>query len=304
MKAVMLYEYGGPEKLRYVTDAPEPEAGEDEVLVAQGATSVNPVDWKMRSGEAASMFPVSFPGVLGWDVSGIVRAVGASVGGVVPGDRVMATGHATYAELTKVPAVEITHIPDGLDIVDAAALPLVALTGDQLIREACRVEAGWTVLISGATGSVGRCAVHSAKTLGAKVIAGVKKSAMDAAKALGVDGVVALDDKDSVATLGMMDAVADTVGYATATALLGKVREGGVFGSVLGPVSGAELHPTVRVVPMSAHPDPARLKSFAEDLRDGKFALPIGRRMMLEEAGSAQAVAEKGGIGKVLLLVL
>lgn len=304
MKAVLLNEYGGPEKLHYVTDAPDPEIDDHEVLVAQTATSVNPVDWKMRSGEAAARYPVSFPGILGRDVCGIVRAIGGRVSGVAVGDRVMALGHATYAELTKIAAADVTHLPDGLDVVDAAALPLVAVTGDQLIREACGLQSGQTVLVSGATGSVGRCAVHSASTLGAKVIAGVKKSSTDDAKALGVDAVVALDDKDELEKLGLVDAVADTVGGEMATTLLGKVREGGVFGSLLGPVKGSELHPTVRVVPMSAHPDAKRLKSFAEDLRDGKFALPIGRRLPLEQAAEAQAVAEKGGVGKVLLLIL
>lgn len=304
MKAVLLNEYGGPEKLHYVTDAADPEIGEDEVLVAQAATSVNPVDWKMRSGAAASLFPVTFPGILGRDVSGIVRAVGSRVGGVSVGERVIALGKETYAELTKVPARELTHVPDGLDLTDAAALPLVALTGDQLIREACQVQPGQTVLVSGATGSVGRCAVHSARELGARVIAGVRKRSLEEAEALKVDGVVALDDEDAMRTLGLMDAVADTVGGATATSLLGKVRDGGVFGSLVGPVQGQELHPAVRVAMMMAHPDPQRLKTFAEDLRDGKFALPISRRIPLEDAGEAHAVAEKGAGGKVLLLVL
>ena len=201
-------------------------------------------------------------------------------------------------------AREITHIPDGMDTIDAAALPLVALTGDQLIREACAVQPGQTVLISGATGSVGRCAVHSAKTLGARVFAGVRKKHLDDARALGVDGVVALDDEDALQDLGQFDCIADTVGGKTATSLLNHVREGGVFGSVLGPVAGSELHPTVRVAMMHAHPDPQRLKSFAEDLRDGKFALPIATRFPLEEAGKAQTYAEKTADGKVLLLLL
>lgn len=304
MKAVLLNEYGGPEKLHYVTDAPEPTLAEDAVLVAQAATSVNPIDWKMRSGAAASIFPVTFPAVLGWDSSGIVRAVGSRVAGVAVGDRVMALAQGTYAELVTVPAQNITHVPDGLDLVDAAALPLVAATGDLLIREQCALQPGQTVLVAGALGSVGRCAVHSAKTLGAKVVAGVRKSQLEAAAALGCDGVVALDDETAMRDLGQMDAVADTVGGQTATTLLNKVRDGGIFGTALQPPEGLALHPSVRFAHVQAHPDPIRLKSFAEDLRDGKFALPIARRMPLEEAGAAQAAAEKGANGKVLLLVL
>ncbi len=304
MKAVLQNEYGGVDKLHYVTDAAEPEIADDQVLISAAASSVNPVDWKSRSGAAKERFPLTFPAILGRDVSGIVRAVGSRVGGVAVGDRVMALANHTYAELVSVPAVDLTHIPDGLDTVDAASLPLVAVTGDQLVRVGCELQPGQTVLISGATGSVGRCAVHSAKTLGAKVIAGVRKSSLSAAESLGCDGVVALDDKDSMETLGFVNAVADTVGGDTASALLGKVLPGGVFASVVGVPQGADLNPTVRATRVSAKPDPPRLRSFAEDLASGKFALPIAERFALEEAGHAQTVAEGGAGGKVLLLVL
>ncbi len=305
MKAIVLNEYGGPEKLRYVTDAPEPEVPADGVLIALAATSVNPIDWKIRSGVLSGMMPVTFPFIPGWDVSGIVRAIGAEVGGVAVGDRVMAIGQQAYAELAIVPAREITHIPDGLETVDAAALPLVCLTGAQLIQEACELKAGQTVLVAGALGSVGRCAVHQAKKLGAKVIAGVRKHSLEEAKALGVEGVIALDSKEDLARLGAVDAIADTVGGSTGSALLGKVRDGGIFGAVTGPPTDAALHPAIRVKAMHAHPDPHTVKAFADDLRDGKFALPISRRFPLEEAAAAQTFAEKGASGgKVLLMLL
>ncbi|GAA3752214.1 NADP-dependent oxidoreductase [Terriglobus aquaticus] len=305
MKAVVLEEFGGPEKLLYKTDVPDPEISDDEVLIATAASSVNPVDYKVRgSGEIAGMMGVSLPAILGRDVSGLVHRIGSRVAGVAVGDRVIALTNSTYASLVKVPATDITHIPEGVDTVDAAALPLVTLTGDQLIREACALQPGQTVLVTGALGSVGRSAVHSAKTLGAKVIAGVRKKQIDKAQTLGVDGVVALDDDEAMQNLGQFDAVADTVGGETATKLLNHVREGGVFGSLLGPVAGSELHPGVRVSPMRAHPDPQRLKAFAEDLRDGKFTLPIATRFPLEQAGEAQAYAQKGADGKVLLLAL
>ncbi len=304
MKAVVQNEYGGIDKLHYVTDAATPEIADHEVLVSMAATSVNPVDWKMRSGAAKERFPLTFPAILGMDVSGIVRAVGSRVSGVLVGDRVMAIAQHSYAELVSLPAEHITHIPDGLDTVDAAALPLVAVTGDQLIRVGCKLQAGQTVLIAGATGSVGRCAVHSAKTLGAKVIAGVRKSSLDEAGKLGVDGVVALDDKNSLAQLGQVDAVADTVGGDVASALLGKIVPNGIFASVVAVPAGAELHPSVQTTRVSARPDPQRLQAFAEDLAGGRFVLPISHRIALEKAGEAQELAEKGAGGKVLLLVL
>ncbi len=304
MKAVVQNEYGGVDKLHYVTDAAEPELADDQVLVSVAAASVNPVDWKMRSGAAKERFPLTFPAILGRDVSGIVRAIGSRVGGVAVGDRVMALANNTYAELVAVPAADITHIPDGLDTVDAASLPLVAVTGDQLIRMGCQLQAGQTVLVTGATGSVGRCAVHSAKTLGAKVIAGVRKSGLEAAKALGCNAVVALDDKDQMETLGFVDAVADTVGGETASKLLSKVLPGGVFASVVGVPAGSELNPTVRTMRVGALPDPPRVRTFAEDLVAGTLVLPIAEKFALAEVGHAQTVAEGGAGGKVLLLVL
>ncbi len=304
MKAVVQNEYGGTDVLHYVTDAAEPEIADHEVLVSMAATSVNPVDWKQRTGEAKAMFPLTFPAILGRDVSGIVRAIGNRVTGVAVGDRVMAVGHGTYAELAFVPATDITHIPDNLEITDAAALPLVIGTGDQLVREGCTLKAGQTVLVTGALGSVGRCAVYSAKTLGAKVIAGVRKSELDEVKALGVDGAVALDDKEALGTMGQVDAVADTVGGKTAAALLNKVLVGGVFATVVALPEDVALHPGIQTKRVTSHPDPKRLREMAQDVADGKFTVPIGRRMPLEEAAEAQDVAQGGGVGKVLLLML
>ena len=128
MKAAVLHEYGGPEKLKW-EELPDPVAGEGEVLVRLSATSVNPVDYKMRSGAAKERFPLEFPAVLGRDVAGVVREVGAKVTGFAAGDRVMALGSKAYAELVVVKAAELAHVPEDLEISEAAALPLVTLTG-------------------------------------------------------------------------------------------------------------------------------------------------------------------------------
>ncbi|AFL90581.1 Zn-dependent oxidoreductase, NADPH:quinone reductase [Terriglobus roseus DSM 18391] len=305
MKAVRLYEYGPATNLKYETDAPDPEVGEDDVLVGAAATSVNPIDWKMRSGAAKERFPVSFPAILGRDVSGLVRAVGSNVRGVKVGERVMALTNGTYAELVIVKGNEITHIPDGVDIIEAAALPLVVLTGDQLVREACGLQKGQSILVTGALGSVGRAAVHTAKKLGAHVIAGVRKHQLDEAKELGAHALIALDDEDAVQSMGKVDAIADTVGGDVTTPLLRHIKEGGICGTVVTPPPDAALHPDVKVVPHRAHPDPSKVREFADDYRDGKFKLPIVRKSALSEAAEAQEFAEKGGSGgKVLLLML
>ena len=300
MKAVVLHEYGGPDKLKY-EDVEDPKPGEGEVLIRLSATSVNPVDYKMRSGEAKAMFPVDFPGILGRDVAGIIRELGPGVTGFEPGDRVMALARETYAELVVVKAAELTRIPDGLDLVEAAALPLILLTGEQLITRGTSIQKGQTVLVTGALGSVGRTAVFTAKEAGATVIAGVRKSQLEQAKALKADEVIALDDKEAIAKLGFLDAVADTVGHETAEMLVGKVRQGGIFASVLGPPANAKMHPTVTIVPVMAVPDPDTMHKLAEDVGAGRLLIPIDRIMPLEEAGEAQAAAEKGGKGKILL---
>ena len=192
MKAVVLHEYGGPEKLKY-EDVPDPVAGAGEVLVRVSASSVNPIDYKMRSGAAKERYPVEFPAILGRDISGVVRAIGEGVTGFAPGDKVMALTWKAYAELVVVPATELTLVPQGLDLVEAAALPLVTLTGEQLITVGTKIQQEQTVLVSGAVGSVGRSAVWTAKKAGAIVIAGVKKSQLKEAEGLKAEQVLALE---------------------------------------------------------------------------------------------------------------
>lgn len=301
MRAVRIYQYGGPDVLKYEDDVPEPEIGPDIVLIKSVATSVNPIDWKVRSGARQKDFPLELPAILGKDVSGVVTAVGRDVRDFKPGDHVIAMADATYAEIVAVPAALVTRLPDGLDPIDAAAIPLISLTGDQLVRRATQAAAGQTILVGGALGSVGRAAVHSAKTLGAKVIAGVRAQQLAEAESLGAFSTVALDDDDAIARLAAVDGVADTVGGETAAKLLGKVRPGGRFGYTSVLPEDAAKAATVEVNRVFAQPDPARLRAFAEDMRDGTFVLPISRRMPLRDAAAAHALLEKGGGGKIVL---
>lgn len=304
MKAVRLYEYGEPGNLKYETDVPEPILSADLVLIAVAATSVNPIDWKVRSGARQKDFPLSLPTILGRDVSGVVRAVGSNIRTFKAGDLVLATADATYAEFVVIEGSILTHLPDGLDLIDAAAIPLVVLTGDQLVRRAARVQKGQTVLVGGALGSVGRAAVHSAKKLGARVIAGVRASQLDDAASLGASAMVAIDDDAAIAQLESVDCVADTVGGATALKLFSKVKNGGQFGyaSVL-PDGAAATNPSVEITRVFARPDASKVREFADDIRDGKFVLPISRRLPLSEAAYAHELMQKGGAGKIVLRI-
>jgi NADPH:quinone reductase-like Zn-dependent oxidoreductase len=301
MKAVVLHEYGGPDKLKY-EDVPDPVAEEGQVLVRVAATSVNPIDYKMRSGAVKDFFPLELPAILGRDISGIVREPGPGVSEFKPGDNVMAVGSKAYAELTVVAAKDVAFVPDKLDLVKAGALPLVTLTGEQLITRGTKIQAGQTVLVTGAVGGVGRSAVWTAKKAGAKVIAGVRKSQLKEAATLGADQVLALDDAAAIDKLGFIDAVADTVGGETAQKLLGKVKQGGVFASVVGPPANAGMHPTVRIEPIQSKPDAAMLRVMAEDVAAGRLVIPIDRMLPLADAAKAHAAAEKGANGKILLL--
>ncbi|MGA3236346.1 MAG: NADP-dependent oxidoreductase [Bryobacteraceae bacterium] len=303
MKAVVLREYGGPEKLKLEDNVPDPQIGGDTVLIAAAAASVNPIDWKLRSGMRRKDFPLSFPAILGRDVSGVVWAVGTKVKHFKPGDRVLALSNATYAELVAVDDSDVTHLPDGVDLADAAAIPLVALTGEQLVRLATNVQKGQVVLVTGALGGVGRAAVHTAKKIGARVIAGVREKELDDARSLGVAGVLAIDDDEAIRTFPLVDAIADTVGGQVAAKLIAKIKQNGSFGyTAVLPETAAAQNPSVRITRVQARPDPSKVREFADDVRDGKFVLPIGRRMPLCDAAEAHVLGEKGGIGKILLL--
>src|ERR1700720_1133209 len=303
MKAVVLHEYGGPEKLKFEDNVPEPQISGSTVLIAAAAASVNPIDWKLRSGMRQKDSPLSFPAILCRDVSGVVRAVGANVKHFNAGDRVLALSYATYGELVVMDDSEVTHLPDGVDLANAAAIPLIALTGDQLVRLATNVRKGQFVLITGALGSVGRAAVHTAKKIGAQVIAGVRGKKLDDARSLGVSDVLAIDDDKAIEKFHLVDAIADTVGGDVAAKLIARVRQNGSFGyTAVLPESAAAPNPTGKITRGSAQPDPSKGREFTDDVRDGKFVLPLGRRMPLRDAAEAHVLGEKGGIGKILLL--
>ncbi|CAM3228819.1 NADP-dependent oxidoreductase [Corallococcus sp. ZKHCc1 1396] len=300
MKAVVLKDYGDVDKLA-VQDMPEPKVGPGEVKVRVIAASINPVDWKIRRGDMKSMMPLQLPAILGRDVSGEVIEVGTGVEAFEPGDRVMGLVNAGYAETVVAPTEAWAKVPESMDLRDAAALPLVTLTGVQLIEEHVRPSQGDTVLITGAVGAVGRAALFAARARGAIIWAGVRGKQVAEARTLGVDGVVALDDPKDVAKLPTLDAIADTVGGEAVAAVLGKVKHGGVVGSVVGEPKGAkEKGLTVRT--FLAHPDARRLEQLGVSVARGELIIPISRTFPMSNAKEAQKLAEEGGVGKVLLV--
>jgi NADPH:quinone reductase-like Zn-dependent oxidoreductase len=301
MKAVLLYAYGDPAQLRYEETA-MPHYGDDEVLVRMCATSINPIDVKIRSGAAKSRFSIEFPAILGRDLSGEVAETGRNVQGFPKGMRVMALANGTYVEYTVAKADVLAPIPDALNFEQAGALPLVTTTGAQLIERAVKPKAGHPVLVTGALGGVGRTAAHVARKHGARVLAGVRAKEKEEASKLEVDGVVAIDSEEEIGQLHDLDALADTIGGATIQRLLKTIRKGGVLGSVLGQPEGTDKY-DIHVEAFMAQPDASRLHQLADDAARHEFSIPIARTMKLQEIQEAHRVFERGGLaGKIVLV--
>ncbi len=300
MKAIQIHAYGGVEQLK-LEEVPDPVPGPGEVLVRTAATSVNPVDYKIRSGAAQARFPQTFPAILGRDLAGRVVALGPGASGVGIGDRVMGLVLRTYAELVVAKVADLCPIPSGLPDEQAGALPLVLTTGAQLIERAGQVVEGQRVLVTGALGGVGRTAVFVAKEHGAQVLAGVRKSQMGEAQSLGADQVVALDDPSALAAVPDLDVLADTVGREPTLQLLPRIKKGGVLASVVGAPEQAKGR-DLRIAPLMAQSDAARLHRLAEDVAAGRLQVPIARVFKLSEVQEAHRVAERGGAGKLVLV--
>ena len=300
MKAVVLHAYGGVENLSY-EDVPVPSPAAGELLVKTIAASVNPIDFKLRSGAAKDRMPLDLPAILGRDLSGEVAALGEGVTGFALGERVLGLVNRTYAEYVICTPEEMARTPENLDSVEAAALPLVLTTGSQIIELAVRPRQGDTVLVTGALGSVGRVAVFVAKQHGARVIAGVRASQRDDAATLGADSIVVLDDEKQIAGLPELDGVADMVDHDVIGRIIPHIRKGGVLGSVLGPPEAAKGR-DLEVRAIMAKPDSARLEQLAGDVASGALSIPIAKRFKLSQIREAHQLAEKGAGGKILLI--
>jgi NADPH:quinone reductase-like Zn-dependent oxidoreductase len=265
------------------------------------ATSINPIDWKLRRGELKAFMPLQFPAILGRDLAGEVVGLGDGVKTRKIGERVLGLVNHAYAEYVLCKADDLALIPSDLSFEQAAALPLVVLTGAQLIEKGIRPRSGETVLITGAVGGVGRTAVHVARQHGAHVIAGVRSTQTKEAEGLGADRILALDSESEIASLNELDAVADTVGHEVITTLIPHIKKNGVLATVLGRPEAANGR-DLRVEEIFAQPDSARLEQLACEVAAGKFSIPIRGEFKLSDIRYADAMAEEGGIGKIILI--
>ncbi|ROM67386.1 NADPH:quinone oxidoreductase [Pseudomonas brassicacearum] len=222
-----------------VGQLPDPEVGEDEVLVQVHAASINPLDAKIRSGEFKLILPYSFPLVLGNDLAGVVVRVGPKVRRFKPGDEVYARPAedriGTFAELACVKEEALALKPGHLSMTQAASLPLVSLTAWQVLVETAKLKRGQKVLIHAGSGGVGTVAIQLAKHLGAFVATTTSTSNVDWVKALGADLVIDYKQQDFASVLHDYDVVLNSLGSDVLAKSLKVLKPGGQLISISGP---------------------------------------------------------------------
>lgn len=333
MKAVRLYEFGGPDVLRY-EDAPRPEPKAGEVLVRVHAVGLNPPDWYLRDGYR-SLPPEwqphpSFPLILGSDVSGVIAAVADDVTAFAVGDDVYAMvrfpadameGGKAYAEYVSVPAAELAPKPAGIDHVHAAGAPMSLLTAWQFLidlghdapnpfqdfRHAPVPLAGKTVLVNGAGGGVGHLAVQLAKWRGARVVAVASAKNEALMREFGVDQFIDYKKTAADAVVRDADLVVDAVGGAATGRFLKTLKRGGALFPVFpmgftGQEDAAKLGITVSSTQVRS--SGAQLAEAGRLLDDGSVRVVVDSTFPLADVVRAHERAADGSIqGKIVLTI-
>ncbi|WP_405488341.1 NADP-dependent oxidoreductase [Nocardia sp. NBC_00511] len=307
MRAVIQKTFGGPEVLE-VVETPKPELLSGEVLVRVRASAVNPVDIAVRSGA----FPLlgQPPFGVGWDISGVVEETGPGaryeIGEEVYGMPFFPRAATGYAEYVAAPSRQLARKPKSLSHIEAAALPLAALTAWQGLVDKAGVKAGDRVLIHRAAGGVGHLAVQIAKARGAYVIALASAGKHDYVKNLGADEVIDYRTTDFTEAVRDVDIVFDSV--ADGARSLQVLKPGGVLVTILEHVN-PELEHTVkesgrRFAGVSVEPDYAALEAIAELADAGKLRPTVSETLPLEQVGKAHELVASGQtVGKVVLTI-
>lgn len=295
MRAVIQKSFGGPEVLE-VAEIEKPALLSGEVLVRVHASSVNPVDIAVRSGA----FPLlgEPPFGVGWDISGVVEEAGPGaryeIGEAVYGMPFFPRAATAYAEYVAAPSRQLARKPASLSHIEAAALPLAALTAWQGLVDKARIKAGDRVLIHRAAGGVGHLAVQIAKARGAYVIALASAAKHDYVLGLGADEVIDYRTTDFTEVVRDIDVVFDSV--ADGARSLRVLKPGGVLVTILEHVN-PELAATVeaagrRFAGISVEPDYAGLEAIAELADAGLLRPTIAAELPLEDAPKAHELVE------------
>ncbi|MFD7729344.1 NADP-dependent oxidoreductase [Kitasatospora phosalacinea] len=308
MRAISQDVLGGPEVLQLV-QRPRPVPGPSQVLVRVRAAGLNPTDWKHR---AAGLFLGQPPFVLGWDVAGTVEAVGLGVTLFAPGDEVFGMlpyphGAGSHAEYAVGPARAFARRPASLDVVQAGALPLAALTAWQALVDTAQVRSGDRVLVHAAAGGVGHLAVQIAKSRGAHVIGTAGAAKHDFLRRIGVDEPVDYRAVDFAEAVRDVDVVLDTVGGDYQLRSLRTLRRGGLLVSILPfPAEGLAEEAArlgVRTAMLLVEADHAGMAAVADLAERGLLRAEIAGTFPLAGAAEAHEVGDGGRVaGKLVLL--
>jgi NADPH:quinone reductase-like Zn-dependent oxidoreductase len=303
MKTVRAHAFGGPEQLR-LEEAPSPEPGPGAVRVRVLAAAVNPVDWKLLSGKSPVQVPL--PLTPGGDVAGVIDAVGDGVTGWAVGDEVFTLIGlmGAYAGQIVTDAANLARKPDGLDFIEAASLPLVALTAWQAFADEGRDLDGLHVLIHNAAGGVGIAAVQIAKARGARVLATASPANAEFVRELGADQGVDFRTTPLEGFARDVDIMLDMVGNPEATELWSLVKPGGSVVRVAGGADAPKLaeEDGIRVIKTRVRPNGEQLAQIAALVDSGHLRTEIARTFPLDQAMDAQRLSRDGHVrGKIVL---
>ncbi|MGP4102003.1 NADP-dependent oxidoreductase [Nonomuraea sp. KM90] len=311
MRAISQDALGGPDVLKTV-EVDKPVPGPTEVLVRVEAAGLNPTDWKTRAtGGILRMAP---PFVLGYDVSGVVEGSGVGQALYKPGDEVFGMlrypqGHGAFAEYVTAPSRHFVRKPEGVDHVQAAALPLAALTAWQALVDVAGLRAGRRVLIHAAAGGVGHLAVQIAKARGAYVIGTASAAKHDFLRGLGADELVDYRTTDFAEVVRDVDVVLETIGGDYGTRSLRTMREGGTIVSLALSLLDPGLHARaaelgIRSEAILVEPDQAAMRALAALVEAGRLRAEIAAALPLAEAAKAHELGETNRTtGKIVLTV-
>ncbi len=308
MKAVRIQEYGSASVLAY-EDAPMPSITANEVLVRVIAASVNPVDWKIREGYLKEMLTYEMPLTLGWDVSGVVEAVGADVSRFKVGDAVFSRPdikrNGTYAEYVTIREDEIAYKPKTISHIEAAGLPLAGITAWEVLFTISQLTAGQKVLIHAGSGGVGSLAIQLAKSQGAYVIATTSGKNRAFVESLGADEVIDYQTQKFAEVVNDLDVVFDTIGGEVQESSWSVLKPGGILVSIINPPSDEKAKSLgVRAAFVFIEPSASILEKLANLVDIGKLRPIIGAEFALQDIAKAHALSQAGRtVGKIILYV-
>ena len=308
MKAVRIREYGAADVLRY-EETTKPVIAADDVLIRVVGTSVNPIDWKIRQGHLKDMIPYRMPFTPGWDVSGVIHAVGEKAAKYKVGDSVFSRPdikrNGTYAEFVAVREAEVARKPQTISHIEAGVLPLAGIAAWEAMITVAKLSAGQRVLIHAAAGGVGSLAVQLAKSRGAYVIGTASSGNRALVESLGADEFIDYRNQSLQDAARNIDVVFDTIGGPTQEESWAVMSPGGILVSIISdPSEGQAKRPGLRSAFVFIQPNVPALEQIAQLVDNGKLRPLIGAEFALENIKRAHALSESGRAkGKIAIYV-